>query len=192
MASLFYRQEKETRSRRRDLGSVASTRGLEVSQQHCPTGLTIRVASRPFTGGSISIVPSAKRLSILVDMKTGKIGFPFFGLFQFFSEELKDTHNVELIDGTVFVTEKLKLYGEGGRVFAKDLPFFRVAINSIPYLRNIGNVEGFCKALLREINTNHSRAVYLAGDMPESYDNRLVKDYSMSLSKKLVTVTLAA
>ncbi len=92
---------------------------------------------------------------ITVDMTTGKIGFPFFGLFKFFTEELKDTHNVELIDGTVFVTEKLKLYGEGGKVFAKDLPFFRKVINSIPYLRNIGNVEGFCKALLREIDTNH-------------------------------------
>lgn len=43
-----------------------------------------------------------------------------------------------------------------------------------------------------KIDGKNSKAVYLAGDMPEAYDNRLVKDYSMSLSKKLVTVTLAA
>ena len=86
---------------------------------------------------------------ITVDMTTGKIGFPFFSLFKFFSDELKDTHDVSLEDGKIVCREKLVLYGEKGKVFAKDLPFFMVAINAIPYLRSIGSVEGFCRSLLR-------------------------------------------
>jgi hypothetical protein len=38
----------------------------------------------------------------------------------------------------------------------------------------------------------NSTAYYLSNDLPERYDNRLIKEYSMNLSKKLVTVTLHA
>lgn len=96
---------------------------------------------------------------ITVDWNTGWIGFPFFKLFQFFSEEYKDTHDVSLEDGKIVCREKIVLYGEGGRVFAKDLPFFRIAINAIPYLRSIGSVEGFCRSLLREIPTKYVRGL---------------------------------
>ena len=96
---------------------------------------------------------------ITIDMTTGKIGFPFFGLFQFFSDELKDTHDVSLEEGKIVCREKLVLYGEKGKVFAKDLPFFRIAINAIPYLRNIGSVEGFCRSLLRELPTKYVRGL---------------------------------
>lgn len=96
---------------------------------------------------------------ITIDMTTGKIGFPVFGLFKFFSNELKDSHNVTFDNGEIIVTKKITLYGEGGKVFAKDLPFFRKAINSIPYLRNIGSVEGFCNSLLKEIPKRYVRGL---------------------------------
>lgn len=96
---------------------------------------------------------------ITVDWNTGRIGFPYYKLFQFFSEELKNTHDVSLEDGKIVCREKVVLYGEGGRAFAKDLPFFRIAINAIPHLRNIGSAEGFCKNLLQEIPMRYIRGL---------------------------------
>ncbi len=89
---------------------------------------------------------------ITLDMNTGKIGFPVYGLFQFLTEEYGDTHTVTINgQGEIQCEEKLVLYGECGRITAYDLPFYQRALHEAPKMRGVGNPKAFCSGVLRDM-----------------------------------------